>query len=236
MPEETERTDLYWYRRYGGAVHFVEFLSHAQRQDLNEASPIPVERFHRLLTASTGPISRTVEEVVAQVREVLSLPDTHPAFLPIVKRISGHQNTDAVRSMLENCISALEENSRPSSELLLPPTSRQIQDLYPLLYQFNGHLEASYCDAIDSSDEAIENWLNEVHPSCRWKVPRLVSEVHMALAAYPTEEMLRYVFEEIEQSAMGDHPSWTDWFTHLASRLTEHMREHHTDKGELSKC
>ncbi|MGW2008384.1 hypothetical protein [Streptomyces nigrescens] len=236
MPESTEKADLYWYRRYGGAVHFVEFLSDGKRQDLDTASPTVVERFRRLLAANAGGTSRTVEEVVAQTREVLSLPDVHPAFQAVVKRLSRHQSAETVRSTLENCISVLEKESRPSAGSLLPPASHQIQDLYPLLSQFNGHLEASYCDAIDSSDEAIDNWLGEVHPGCRWTVPRLVAEVHMALAAYPTEEMLHYVFEEVTQSAMGDHPTWTEWFTHLASRLTEHMRDHHTDKEELSTC
>jgi hypothetical protein len=236
MTEAVEKADLYWYRRYGGAVHFVEFLSHGQHEDLDGISPTPVEGFRRLLAAGTGDTSRTVEEVVAQVREILSLPDTHPAVPLIVRGLSRHRSADAVRSTLENCITALEKEPRPSVEVLLPPFSRQIQDLFPLLSQFNGHLEASYCDAIYSSDDAIDNWLGEVHPRCRWKVPRLVAEVHMALSAYPAEEMLRYVFEEIGRWVMGDHSTWTEWFTHLASRLTAHMRDQHTDKEELSTC
>lgn len=236
MSEVVENAELYWYRRYAGAVHFVEFMSQGKSQGLDATSLTPVEGFRRLLAASAGGTSRTAEEVVAQVREVLSLPDAHPAFQSIVKCLSRYHGVDAARATLEICISELEKEPRPSVEPSLPPASRQIQDLYPLLSQFGSHLEASYCDAIDSSDDAIDNWLGEIHPRCRWKVPRLVAEVHMALAAYPTEEMLHYVFEEIEKSAMGDHPTWTEWFTHLASRLTEHMRDHHTDKEELSTC
>ncbi|MFD3622670.1 contact-dependent growth inhibition system immunity protein [Streptomyces sp. NPDC058676] len=168
-----------------------------------------------------------------ELRAVLRFDDSHPAFQEVSRIIPARALREAdARSVLTACAEYLERGEwrgvRNAADVSLNSlNSIEIRGWFPGIIEFS---EVFLEDEISGSvEEVVAEYVEGCHPHCLWYLPELVGEAHRALAAFPSEALMRDAFDREVPLASVVGMTWTEWFTYLAGALSRHMAEAHAN-------
>ncbi|MER0241125.1 contact-dependent growth inhibition system immunity protein [Streptomyces sp. HSW2009] len=111
----------------------------------------------------------------------------------------------------------------------ITPTGRELGFRFPGLSHFLGIYFGQDGEAFEddiTEAQAVQMYIDVVHPACPWRITGLVGECHEAMALFHDEQTL-YDFFQRRWIVSSGSLTWMEFLPLIADTIKTHMREHH---------
>lgn len=175
---------------------------------------------------------RSFHELTDQIHmtaEVFALtPQGTPESAQGFPQAQTNQETAAILHDIANYVA--DWRGSPDSKLVgVTPTSRELDYRFPQLSHFLqiyfGQDGEAFEDDITEA-QAVQMYIDTVHPACPWYITGIVGECHEAMALFHDEQTL-YDFFQRRWIVSSGSLTWMEFLPLIADTIKTHMCEHH---------